>query len=147
MGPLACQRLNLNPSVLNLLMDGEGHVWVNVPILHALDEVDRTVVILHDSVEEGTLSPVVVSSIGHHAARKISGWSVDVALEVSFAQSMGVLAVPIDAKRTVDAVVHDGSTGFHASISPHQFVNANEPRHGHDGGQVRVAKGRRLPRC
>ena len=39
-GPLTGQRFDLNASVLNLLMNGEGHVGVDVPVLHALNEVD-----------------------------------------------------------------------------------------------------------
>ena len=58
---------------------------------------------------------------------------------------MGVFAIPVDAERTVNAVVHDHAPRLHATVSPHQFVNTDQARHRNDGGEVRVAKSGGLP--
>ena len=99
---------------------------VNIPVLHSLNDVDRTVVVVNHAVKEGSLGPIIVASIGHHSARKVGGWSVDVPFEVTFAQGVCIFPISIDAEGTVNTVVHDHAPCFHAAVSPHQFVHANQ---------------------
>ena len=127
-------------------MHGEGHVRIDVPILHALDDVNRALVVLKGPIKEGALGPVIVAAVGHHAAGEVGGGAIGVAFEVAFAQRVAVLAVAVDAERAVHAVVHDHATRFHAAVAPHEVVDADQTRHGHDGREVRVAEGGRLPR-
>ena len=143
--PLACERFDLDASVFHDLVRWERHVRVHVPVLHALNDVDRTVVVLNDSVEEGTLGPVVVSCVRYHASREVGCGSVDVPFEIALAQRVSVLGVSIDAERAVDSVVHDGTTCFHAAVAPHEFMHPNETRHGHDGSEIWVSKRGGLP--
>ena len=146
MSPLTSQCLDFNTGRLDNLVGGEGHVRVDVPILHALNDVDRAVVILNHTVKEGALSPVIVAGIGHHASRKVGCWPVHIAFEVPLAQRVSVFTVAVNTEGTVDAVVHDHPSCFHAAVAPHQFVDANEAGHGNDGGEVGVAEGCGLPR-
>ena len=143
--PLTGQRLDLNASVFNDLVSGEGHVRVNVPVLHALNDVDRAVVVLNHAVQEGAFSPVVVAGIGDHATGQVGCWAVEVALHVALTKGVRVFCIAVDTERAVDAVVHDHAACFHAAVAPHQLVDANQTRHGHDGGEVRVAEGGGLP--
>ena len=76
MRPLSCKCLDFNASISDLLMHWERHVWVNIPILHALNQIHRTVVILEDTIEERAFSPVRVTSIIDHTSAQISGWAV-----------------------------------------------------------------------
>ena len=145
MSPLTGQCLDFNTSLFDDLVGGEGHVRVNVPILHALNDVDRAVVILNHTVKEGTLGPVIVAGVGHHAARKVSRWTVDVAFHVALTERVSVFTVAVNTEGTVDAVVHDHPSCFHAAVAPHQLVDANKAGHGDDGGEVRVAKSGGLP--
>ena len=126
MSPLSGKGFDFDAGLFDQLVGWEGHVRVDVPVLHALNDVDRPVVILNDSVEEGAFGPVIVAGIGHHPTRKISCWSVHVAFEVALAQRVGVFAVAVNTKGAVHTVVHDHATGFHAAITPHQLVNTDE---------------------
>ena len=89
--PLACECFDFDACIFNELVGWEGHVRVNVPILHALNDVDGAVVILQHPVEEGTFGPVIVTGVGHHASRKVGGWAVHVAFDVSLAKGVSVL--------------------------------------------------------
>ena len=147
MRPLAGEGFHFDAGGLHQLVGGKRHVRVNVPVLHPLNDVNRAVVVRQHTVKERTLRPVIVAGVGDHPARQVRCGSVDVPFEVTFAQGVGVFAVAVNTKRPVDAVVHDHTTSLHASVSPHQFVNADEARHRHDGGKVGVAKSGRLPGC
>ena len=143
--PLAKQSARLN-TCINEAIDGrDGHVRIDVPVMHALDEVDASFVILKHPVKEISLSPIIACDFRAEHVSTDTGARAD---DVIRAQILIVLFVPVNPVRSVDAVVHDGSSGFGGPVFPHQFFHADESGDGHDGFQIIVlcTKHRCLPR-
>ena len=116
--PLAEKPLRLDARVLQLVDHGNGHVGVHVPIVHPLDQVDRTPVVVQHPVKEVPLLPVRSSRLpSPHVGSHPGAWADDVVgAHVAY-----VLLVAVDSVGAVDAVVHYRGSGLAAAVLPHEL--------------------------
>ena len=144
--PLTKQTSGFYSSIDQTVDGWYRHVGVNVPIVHALDEVNAAFVILKNPVEEVALSPVVPGDLGTKHVGADAGSRAD---DVIRAHVLIVLFVAVNTVRPVDTVVHDGCPRFRRTVFPHEFFHANKTRNRDDGLQVIMLgpKHGRLPRC
>ena len=143
--PLTIQALDLEPGLDHRVMDREGHVWVDVPVLHPMDDVDGATVILNGSGEEVPLLPVIASCPSEVVTCQVSPNACIISLEVTLTRVLGVLEVAIEPEAAVDAVVHDGAPSLHTAVSPHQVMDPNQSGHRHDCPKILRTHCRSLP--
>ena len=143
--PLTKQSTRLNACIDEAIDGRDGHVRIDVPVVHALNEVDTSFVILKHTVKEIPLGPIIACDFRAEHVSTHAGARTN---DVIGTQILIVLFVAVNAVRPVDSVVHDGGPRFRGPVFPHQFLHADESRDGHDGFQIIVVctKHRCLPR-
>ena len=144
--PLAKQALCIDACILQSVDGRNRHVRVDVPIVHALNQVNAALVIFDHSVEEITFCPIITcnfrtKNVGRNAS---SG-----PYEIIWAYVLVIFLITVDSVGPIDTIVHDGGTGFRRAVSPHQFLDTDETRDWHDCLEVIMlcSKHSSLPRC
>ncbi|CAI8312415.1 MAG: Uncharacterised protein [Marine Group II euryarchaeote MED-G33] len=142
--PLSKQPLRFDTMVVKEINRRDCHVWINVPIMHSLNEIHAAIVIVQHPFQEVSLSPI--SSCGFttpHVCSKPRARANDVV----WTCILQVFSIPIYTVTPIDTVVHNGCTRFTTAIPPHEFHDPDKPRNWNNCREVLISKHCSLPRC
>ena len=94
MVPLAKQPLCVYTSVFESIHRRHRHVWVNVPIMHALNQINTALIIVQNTIKEVSFSPVIT---GHFRAEHVRSNASTGADDVIRAEVLVILFIAIQS--------------------------------------------------
>ena len=144
--PLTKQPLCFDTCINERVHCWNCHVWVNVPIMHALNQIDRALIIREHSIEEISFCPVISEYL---RTKQVCRRSCSRSNQIIRTNILVILLVTINAIRPINTVMHNRGSSFSAAISPHEFLDTDEPGNWDDCFQIIVfiSKHCRLPWC
>ena len=94
MVPLTKQSLRIDSSVFESIHCRHRHVWVDIPIMHALNQINAALVIVQNPFKEVPFSPVIA---GHFRAEHVRSNACTWAEDVIRAEVLVILFIAIQS--------------------------------------------------